>query len=399
MMKGFRFFVALGALCLFGLSFGNGVVARVKDPSFISAIVASYPEILGADQAGNSPFVRFEIGSNSTDEIENAFETDSRIVWSEDEYSYSSPENQSSHGSSVAAIYDRKASFSQNTGIWQQINFTLTPIRTKSSLVRIGIVDTGVSPLQLSIRSHVDAAASFVPNFPTIDDMPTGIDTNNNGVLDEGAGHGTMVAGVILQLCPEARLVVAKSADSDGIATSWSVLKGVVFCIENRAKVINLSLGSSKPLTGFDDFLDWVEASGVLIVSPIGNDNADAALFPAAYSNVVCGAGLLPDNTKAPFSNFNSAARICAPATGIQSAWYDGKTAIWSGTSFVAPLITGCLAAALPNSPPTSIEVLRSALKNTGKNIDSLNPTYQGKLGNLLDFGALLNFLRKNNSP
>ena len=141
-MKGFRFFVALGALCLFGLSFGNGVVARVKDPSFISAIVASYPEILGADQAGNSPFVRFEIGSNSTDEIENAFETDSRIVWSEDEYSYSSPENQSSHGSSVAAIYDRKASFSQNTGIWQQINFTLTPIRTKSSLVRIGIVDT-----------------------------------------------------------------------------------------------------------------------------------------------------------------------------------------------------------------------------------------------------------------
>ena len=204
-----------------------------------------------------------------------------------------------------------------------------------------------------------------------------------------------MVAGIILQLVPKTPLVIAKSADSDGIATSWTVLEGVVFCVENGAKVINLSLGSQNHLAGFSEFLDWVNQARVLIISPIGNNGANISLFPSGYSSVVCVSGLFPNNTKAPFSNWISTARGAAPATGILSAWYDGGTAIWSGTSFAAPLVTGCLAAALVVSPGKTPEQLRNLIKNSGANIDNFNPNYRGQLGRLLDFNNLITQMKR----
>ncbi len=381
------------AIFAVGQSLANGVICQVTDPSVISSIVTDYTVILGVDIAGQSPFVRFEVSPGDVDVLEVALSSDPRIVWVEDEDSYDAPENQSGHGSSVAAIYDRTAVFGQNKDIWKQIDFS--PIGRQYTPLRVGIVDTGVSHLQSSITANIVAKESFVPNSPTIDDMPTLLDSNNNGILDEGAGHGTMVAGIILQLSPNTPLVIAKSADSDGMSSSWLVMKGVVFCVENGSKIINISLGSPDRLAGFSSFMDWVGKANVTIISPIGNNNLNMTLFPAGYSSVINVAGLLPDNTRAPFSNWDSSARVAAPATGILSAWWDGGTAIWSGTSFSAPLATGCLAIALAVNPAKSPSAIRSAFTNSGRNIDNLNPLYRGRLGKLLDFNALVGILKR----
>jgi hypothetical protein len=375
------------------LALANGVIARVVDPAQIPSIASDYPHILNVEKAGLSPFVRFGVSPANMEALELALEQDLRIVWIEEEEEFDSPENQSSRGSSVAAIYDRTVSFAQNTGIWRQINLSGSTRRLMP--IRVGIVDTGISRFQPSIRRNVVASASFVPGSPTIDDVPTNLDTNLNGQFDEGAGHGTMVAGIILQIVPNTRLVVAKSADSDGIGTSWSVMKGVVFCVENGAKVINVSLGSPNHLAGFSEFLDWVSDSGSIIVSPIGNNGLKMTLFPAGYSSVICCTGLLPNNTKAPFSNWESKAVVSAPATGILSAWHDGGTAVWSGTSFTAPLVTGCIAAGLSFKPFKTPSQIKAAVKNSGRNIDGSNQNYRGQLGKLLDFKNLMFLLGK----
>ena len=394
-MKNFsRLLVTLSVLLAsISLTFANGVIARVVDTGQISAIVVDYPQILGVDQAGNSPFVRFEVSPANMEALETALASDLRIVWVEEEEEFEAPENQSSHGSSVAAIYDRASTFGQNTDIWRQIN--LSGVTRRLMPIRVGIVDTGVSRFQPSIRKNVVAGASFVPGALTIDDVPTNLDTNLNGQFDEGAGHGTMIAGIILQIVPNTRLVIAKSADSDGIATSWSVINGVVFCVENGAKVINVSLGSPNHLAGFSEFLDWVNDSGSVIVSPIGNNGAKMTLFPAGYSSVICCAGLLPDNRKAPFSNWESKAMVSAPATGILSAWHDGGTAVWSGTSFTAPLVTASIAAGLAARPFKLPSQIRTAVKNSGRDIDWQNQNYRGQLGKLLDFNKLLVLLAR----
>ena len=393
MKNKFRFLttVFIGFAC-YANSFATGLIVRVTDPNLVSSILADFPVILDVDQAGHSPFFRIEVDDDLASSLEASLVNDSRIVWVESEAFSKDLIFQSSHGSSVAAIFDRSASYPRNDRVKEQIGFSQNVVGRAS--LRVGIVDTGLSPLQPLLYLKVIAGQSFVEGSPSIDDLPSNCDSNLNGILDEGAGHGTMVAGIILQTAPNCQLVVAKSADSDGNATPWSVLKGVVFCVENHAKLINLSLGSAQPLTGFGPFVDWVEDNGSLIIAPIGNKGQNKTLFPAGYSNVVCVTGLLSDNTKAPFSNWAPCARVAAPATGILGEWYTGSMAKWSGTSFAAPMVTGSLAAAIANNPRRTPMFLRFALDATGVEIDGPNPAYQGQLGKLLNFTALQEFLR-----
>ena len=394
MKSTYRLFVAVATtLLIFCQSIATGVIVRVKDESQIESLTKDYPFILDFEQAGHSPFVRFEIASNVHDGFTTLLELDDRVVWAEDEDLFTIRKKYSSHGSSVAAIFDHQAVSSFNSDILKQINFV--PRARELSKLKVGIVDTGISNNQPSILSNVVAGSSFVSSSQTIDDSPNNLDSNFNGVLDEGAGHGTMVAGIILQLAPNTPLVIAKSADSDGNGDSWSVLQGIVFCVESETKVINVSLGSRQQLAGFAGFLDWVEQAGAVIVSPIGNNAENKSLYPAGYSNVVCVVGLMPDNTKATFSNWNFVAMVAAPASGVLSAWYDGGSAVWSGTSMAAPVVSGCLAAALAENPDRSPEEIRNAIRISGRDIDPINPSYTGQIGKLLDFVSLVKALIK----
>jgi subtilisin family serine protease len=385
----YRLFFAIASFLTFCCqSLASGIIVRVKDPTCIASLIMDYPFILDCEQAGTSPFARLEVESETGQMYSLFLDSDDRIIWAEDEARFGFRGNYSSRGSSVAAIYDREESLTTNNGVFKQINFV--PLATSLPSLKVGIVDTGVSFSQPSILDNVVAGMSFVSSSRTIDDSPRNLDTNFNGTFDEGAGHGTMVAGVILQLAPNTPLVIAKSADSDGVGDSWAVLQGVVFCVENNAKVINLSLGSRYQLAGFSGFLDWVEQAGSVVISPIGNNAEDMTLFPAGYPNVICVTGLLPDNTKAPFSNWNSVASVAAPSSGVLSAWYDGGSAVWSGTSLAAPIVSGCLAAALASNPDRTPAEIRNALQLSGRDIDNINPTYSGQLGKLIDFVALV---------
>ena len=390
-----RFLAAVTSLlALFGQAFAEGVIAKLATGIRLADMSAQYPEIKGGERAGRSPFVRFEVESEDAHNLIVQLNEDPRVLWVEPDQWGGENAPRSSHGSSVAAIYDPTAMFDHNDSVWEQINYAPVTILDPLAPIKVGIVDTGVSPYQPAIVNNIIASASFMPGSITIDDLPNSTDSNGNGLPDEFAGHGTMVAGLIHQLAPSAPLIIAKSADSDGNGSAWSLLQGVVFCVENGSNVINVSLGSVSYITAFSEVVDWVEGHNVLIVSPIGNNETSSALFPSAYSNVVCVAGLDPDNVKASFSNWSSSALVSAPATGIESAWWDGGSAVFSGTSLSAPLVVGCIAA-LPIEFP-SVSQLRQAIHDTGTNIDPLNPGYQGKLGKLLNFGALYQYFVTN---
>jgi subtilisin family serine protease len=199
-----------------------------------------------------------------------------------------------------------------------------------------------------------------------------------------------MIAGIVDQIAPQSRVIIARVADSDGQATAWTLIEGLAFAVTHGAEVANVSLGSPNQVPALRDVMDWCEESHLLVVSGIGNADQGNAYFPAAIRKVVCVTGLNPNNTKAVFSNWDGTSRSAAPATGIVSQWWDGHMGIWSGTSFSAPMVAAAAADCLRRSAgPIALDTLRGAIQSSGKNIDSLNQPYRGELGTLLDIQSL----------
>ena len=237
------------------------------------------------------------------------------------------------------------------------------------------------------------AALNVVEPGSYPDDVPRGTDSNGNGVADEGAGHGTMIAGLVDLIAPQVGLVVVRVADSDGNTTSWRLIRGLAFASAAGAEVVNISLGSLDAVPALRNVMDWVEAKRILVVSPIGNNGREDALHPSMINKTVCVTGVNRYDKKALFSNWLNTADASAPAVGIQSTWWDGSRALWNGTSFASPLVAATVADGLRRTTPQLPGDLRDLIRSTGDDIDPLNPAYAKKLGHRLNVARTIQHL------
>jgi hypothetical protein len=130
----------------------------------------------------------------------------------------------------------------------------------------------------------------------------------------------------------------------------------------------------------------------VTVVAAIGNNGVEGVCNPASYKDVVCVSGLMSNNTKAPFSNWDTRADVGAPAAGIVSQDWTGLVAIWSGTSCAAPIVAGTVAEGMRLCEDTpSPTKIRKTLKQVGYDLNDLNLSdYKGKLGRGLNFSAFV---------
>ncbi|MCU0307124.1 MAG: S8/S53 family peptidase [Thermoleophilia bacterium] len=184
------------------------------------------------------------------------------------------------------------------------------------------------------------------------------------GLLDDQAGHGEFVAGVVLRVAPGARVTLAGALDNRGICDDL----GLAAALEAVAgwdpcpAVLNLSLGAytagDEVLPATSAVLDRLMASGVLVVAAGGNDGIARPLWPAALPGVV-GVGAVEGTSRVPaaWSNHGDSVDVWAPGTGIRSAFVafantaPGHPATawrgWArgdGTSFAAPAVAGAVA-------------------------------------------------------
>lgn len=349
------------------------------------------------DRTANAPFALFLIPSNlDSDMVRLEFQADGSVVWAEDNAEVSDPDGQSAiKGSGIPAIGDRNALYAANPGMLKQINWSRGLAFSLGRPVRIAVLDTGLSQRQGYLWAKVDASDNFIERGSAAQDRPHGTDSNGNGLPDEGTGHGTMIAGLIDEIAPQTRMIIARVADSDGVATAWTIIEGLAFAETHGAEVANISLGTPNQIAALSDVIDWCEDNNLLVVAGIGNADSRDAMFPARYSAVICVAGLNPDNTKASFSNWDGKTNSAAPATGIISQWWDGRLGTWAGTSFSAPMVSAAIADCLRRTNILSTSALRNAVKNSGTNIDALNPLYQGQIGTLLDIQNLDRLMRQ----
>lgn len=372
------------------------IIARIAQGANPQTIGARYGITL-ADVTENAPFALYAVPQGvDPHAIEAQMRVDPEVVWAEDNQSAEMPEHSGAgKASTIGAVGDPNAFYSMNTGFLQQVNWIGPASAAPAQQIRVAILDTGISPNQPWLLTRVASSINFVEVGLPPHDIPRGTNTNGNQDPDEAAGHGTMVAGIVAQMAPHSRLVVARICDSDGYTTAWLLIKGLAFAVNSGARVANISLGSLQRITALSDTLDWTEERNLIVVAAAGNNGMRTQFHPATISKVVSVTGIDEANRKPAFANWDSSVDSAAPATGMRSFYWDGQMAVWSGTSFAAPIVSAGIAIALEYADPTiTAEWVRDLVEDTGDDIDNLNPNYRGEIGRRINIRRLAIALR-----
>jgi thermitase len=277
--------------------------------------------------------------------------------------------------------------------------------------VKIAVIDTGVDLQHPGLKGVVGDASQ--PNHLTAStdwkDFVDG-DASPQEVLSgtgEGYGHGTGVAGVILQVAPYATIMPIRVLGPDGSGDVTNVVSAIQWAMDHGAKIINLSLGTTARVDAISSMITAATSKGIYVVTASGNTNDTNVLYPAADaqdatrggaklisvgstgSGNLIGAYLGGTTTtaagidqKSQFSTFGPKIEIVAPGEIMTTLLPESKIGDWTGTSFAAPVVAGTLALALGEPLTTAQSALvGSAITLTANKVDACNPTLVGQLG------------------
>jgi subtilisin family serine protease len=276
--------------------------------------------------------------------------------------------------------------------------------------VKVAVIDSGVGP-------HPDLVVKGGANMVVTDDPAEATDFQDNGF-----GHGTHVAGIIagrgivnpafVGLAPGVELfsyrVIAKGKRS---ADDIALADAIETAIEQGCHLINISLGSDKPVREIGDAISKAFAFGAVVIAAAGNGARQPVEYPASHpacigvsalgieatypANSMAGLAFAPpkkssaqimDGFIAAFSNVGSEIDVTAPGVGIISTYPHGNYAVCDGTSMAAPAVTGFAARLLSQNiavrdmPATQersvamVSLILSAAKQLG-----FGATYEGK--------------------
>ena len=230
--------------------------------------------------------------------------------------------------------------------------------------VKVGILDSGVD------FTHSALADSTHRSFEVRESQGnfTAVEAPGTDVL----GHGTMCAGVIHGIAPEAVLYNIKTLDERGQNSPAKVICGIQCAIAQGLHVLNLSLVSvNMSRNTIVDMLYWVEKAyynGTILVA--ATDNKQKRGFPGDYSSVIAvDFQHFPD-----FKSFNyypgKPVEMEAKGVYVVAPFPRNTYVSTTCTSIACPHVTGVVARFLSTMPGlTSFQVktLLMAARSSGR--------------------------------
>lgn len=226
--------------------------------------------------------------------------------------------------------------------------------------VTVAVLDTGSEPCQ-------ENAHCYLSGYDTIDP------SNNHGWADWD-GHGTHVAGTIID-CTwglDVSILPIRVLGPYGQPESC-IVTGLMLAVQENVDVINMSLGGpcahTAPGQSCGGATDWYIQDaidhGIVVVVTAGNGDDygnpidSAGRCPGHIDNAIVVAACDKKDRLASFSNYGDSVDVCAPGVDVLSYYPGGTYAELSGTSMAAPHISALAAmlkAGMPNKTPAQIE-------------------------------------------
>lgn len=230
-----------------------------------------------------------------------------------------------------------------------------TPLLTWDGIDRpvVAVLDTGIGQ-----HPWFDGSGSVVLRDAALDGQPIGtypeddVDAEREGRrdgqashLDPFAGHGTFIAGVIHQTCPDAALLPVRVYGGDGTASEWDFARTVERLLEFHLRglagvpgyfpvdVVVIASGYYLEHPEDDDDYEGIyrgrlrdlRRAGVLVVVSAGNDGSARRAFPAGWAPSVRRTrdGVVPGDVQDICPDYT-------PLLGVAAANPDGTLADFS---------------------------------------------------------------------
>jgi subtilisin family serine protease len=215
---------------------------------------------------------------------------------------------------------------------------------------------------------------------------------NNNGYGTASVAGG-FAAGTPTTTGDGVRVMalrIGHSANSGGqqvgVVRMDSAASAFYYAANKGARIASCSWGSSNS-GGIAAAVDYFIAAGGIIFAAAGNSNVETPGYIQSRADVYSVAATNQSDQKASFSNYGTWIDISAPGVAIYSSYHvfndpnNDYTAPLDGTSMATPLVAGLAANVWSQFPTWTAGQVWHRVRTTVDQIDSLNPTFVGKLG------------------
>ncbi|MBE9540257.1 MAG: S8 family peptidase, partial [Proteobacteria bacterium] len=286
--------------------------------------------------------------------------------------------------------------------------------------VIVAVIDTGI------LAGHPDLAGQTVPGYDFIRDPasagdgngidPNPEDTGDGGSLGGSSFHGTHVSGTIAAasnngfgvagVAWNARIMPLRVLGIEG-GTSYDVNQALRYAAglpndsgtlpEQRADIINLSLGGGGFSQSEQALYNDLRDAGVIVVAAAGNEGSRNFHYPSSYDGVISVSAVDIQRHITSYSNFGSDIDIAAPGgdngtdvngdgfpDGILSTGASSNGFVYSflaGTSMASPHVAGVLALMKSVNTNLSPEDIDALLENGDLTDDLGNPGRDDQYG------------------
>ncbi|MDR6984888.1 hypothetical protein J2X32_003543 [Rheinheimera pacifica] len=260
----------------------------------------------------------------------------------------------------LAAMAGRNHLYQPQAAIETSAAEAAVPTAMCTAPVTLGMVDTAIALQHPALTQQAGRLSIVQQSFLPAD-------------IDQSYGHGTAVAGVLAAqqqnspaLLPKLTLYSASafypSNNYQQSATLAHVLQALNYLVQQQVKVINMSLtGPDNPVLAAT--VAQLAKQQVILVAAAGNGGpAAAALYPAAYPQVLAVTAV--DSLAQLYRWANQGDYIDFAALGVKVPALStaGDWAVQSGTSLAAPVVSAAVACLLALTPGSSLADIKQQL-------------------------------------
>jgi len=227
--------------------------------------------------------------------------------------------------------------------------------------VRVAIIDSGIE------AGHELVGA--VERAVTVESDEAGYPVVVEDSIGDVAGHGTACAGIVRSIAPACELWSVRVLGPGSKGGASALLAGLRWAVEQRCRLLNLSLSTPKRETAalLHEIADDAYFGGTIFVASA--HNLDVRSYPWRFASVI---SVASHDGEDPFEflyNPEPPVEIFARGIDVEVAWLGGGRTVAAGNSFATACVTGICALILAKHPDLTQFQLKTVLRETASNV------------------------------